>query len=210
MHDLIAMLDRFNRKERYFLVKQTLGGFALGCEFRKKLECEIGISICHDAFTAMDYHLDWLAAALCQYECDSDNGVFDNPDQRVVTGTQRDVDLLVAFENESACHIVLIEAKAEGKWDNNQMDSKAERLKQIFGCDGKLHDAVKPHFCLMSPCRPQNLNTNEWPKWMRKDDEELHWIPLSFPHKRLRPVRCNKNRNNSAKGRFFRIDGLAA
>jgi hypothetical protein len=32
--DLINLLESFNRKERYFLVKQSLGGFQLDNNFR--------------------------------------------------------------------------------------------------------------------------------------------------------------------------------
>ena len=210
MHDLIELLRRFNRKERYFLVKQSLGNFTLGYSFRKILGREIDLEIPSDAFVAMDYHLDWLAAALRKWKCGNNNTVFGNPAQSVVTGTQQDIDLLIAFKNDAHYYVVLVEAKGVSGWNNAQMLSKANRLKQIFGFDGDCFEKVTPHFCLISPRRPQNLKTREWPKWMKRNEDKkpCNWLELDFPCKRIMPVRCNKGGTNSAEGEYFKVNCL--
>jgi len=65
-NNLIEILRRFNRKERFFLVGAALGNkdFSLGKEFKKTLEKKIGVKIRGDVFTAMDYHLDWIDVSL--------------------------------------------------------------------------------------------------------------------------------------------------
>ena len=165
---------RNHRKERFFLVGQALGnrGFSLDPSFRKKLGDEIKVKIPTDAFTGMDYHLDWIAASVCAYR---EPKVLDKPfpnSEQVATGTQQDIDLLIAFEAEDHYCVVLLEAKGYDSWTNAQMNQKSQRLQGIFGWDGKKHPEVKPHFCLASPRRPERLETGSWPTWMRKDGDD--------------------------------------
>ena len=63
---LLLHLEEFNRKERFFLVGMALGNpeFRLGEEFRERLAQKLSLQVPRDAFVAMDYHLDWLAASL--------------------------------------------------------------------------------------------------------------------------------------------------
>jgi hypothetical protein len=62
----LTALRAFNRKERFLLVQWALDrpGFALGGGFRNKLEQACGLDLSGEAVVAMDYHLDWLYAAL--------------------------------------------------------------------------------------------------------------------------------------------------
>ena len=96
--DLIELLDQFNRKERYFLICDALGldKFSLSEEFCKRLEFMLGVTIPTDAQVWMDYHLDWLAAAVVKWHEPSESDVYSNTD--LVRGSQQDVDLLVAFK----------------------------------------------------------------------------------------------------------------
>lgn len=205
MADLIALLESFNRKERFFLVSQALGGFQLSYDFRQKLGDEIGQGIPENAFAAMDYHFNSLSAALWAHERGDIKGVFENPQQRLVRGNQEDIDLLVGFKEGGQYHLVLVEAKGVGSWENKQMLSKADRLRQIFGCDGDRHPGVAPHFCLMSPRRPQQLKSSHWPEWMSKDDGSYFWTKLEFPDERRVATRCKSNGRRSVKGSYFKI-----
>ncbi len=78
MSDLIELLDDLNSKERFFLVRQALGEFQLGADFRQELGEAIGLAIPSGAFSWMDYHLDWLVAALRAYESGRVDGIFDH------------------------------------------------------------------------------------------------------------------------------------
>lgn len=221
MTDLIELLERFNRKERYFLICQTLGlpqmEFQLSDKLRETLECKINLPIRGDAFVAMDYHLDWIAASLrILNECipmnEIPNRVFpDQNDKRVATGTQRDIDLLIAFteEDSDTHHMVFIEAKAYGAWDSKQLRLKAERLRKIFGDNGRLHPKVHPEFFLISPNPPtKRLRTVGWPEWM-KPCGEPRYLELAVLYPRYKVTRCDETGTNSDEnGDFFKIDKI--
>ena len=210
MPDLIELLDSFNRKERFFLISQALGNFHLSDQFRRDLGEVIGVTIPPGAFTAMDYHLDWLTAALYADDHVDVKTPFENPGQQVIRGNQQDTDLLVAFKDGVEYHLVLVEAKGVAGWGNEQMHSKAKRLARIFGSDGTSYPGVVPHFCLASPRRPKELNTSEWPVWMTNDDGSYIWLELEFPKERKVVTRCDGNGRPSAKGNHFLITKFKA
>ena len=66
LNSLEQRLASFNRKERFLLVGQALGNsaFTLGDTFRQQLAQVLQREVPEDAYCAMDYHLDWLFAAL--------------------------------------------------------------------------------------------------------------------------------------------------
>ena len=205
MSDLIELLEAFNRKERFFLISQALGNFQLSEDFRRDLGGVIGLTIPHSAFTAMDYHLEWLTAALYLHDHGDVDSIFDNPQQQVIRGNQEDTDLLVAFKDSGQYHLILVEAKSAAGWENKQMRSKAGRLAQIFGSEGNRYPRVVPHICLASPRRPKLLKSSEWPGWMTNDDGSYIWLELKFPVERLKVTRCDPNGHSSAKGNHFCI-----
>ena len=208
MSDLIDLLESFNRKERFFLVKKALGTFALIDKFRQDLGGVINCPIPQDAFAAMDYHLDWLTAALYAHKYGKVDRTFENPEPRIIKGTQEDVDLLVAFRKGEQYHIVLVEAKGDTAWSNDQMDSKAARMERIFGPEGDCYPNVVPRFCLMSPRLPQQLKTETWPEWMtrNKNESKYPWLKLRFPPNRLKVTRCDADRNPAENGSHFCIE----
>ena len=215
MTDLIKILESFNRKERFFLVAQALGcsnsgepAFSLSDSFRKQLNANIDVAIPLKVFVAMDYHLDWLQAALTYSDwlqaalAHSEKGelVFSNKDENkdeVIEGKQRDVDFLVAFKVRETFHLILVEAKAYSDWDYDQLLSKAKRLRTIFGEDGKKWNNVQPYFRAMgpkNPNEPERLKLGCLPKWMLNDDK-LQWLHLQLPKRRM-VSRCGKDNDN--------------
>lgn len=209
MSDLIEMLSRLNMKERFYLIGQALGNetFELSSSFRKALSDKIGTRVPESAFAAMDYHLDWIAAGLQAYrDADIANETYSNS-RGVVSGMQRDIDLLIAFEADEVCHLVLVEAKGYASWDNKQLLEKAQQLEILFGPAGNDHHPdVKPHFRLMSPRNPQKLQLVEWPRWMR----EYHWLKLELQHPRWQVTRCSSDGKPSTAIRdHFRFKEVA-
>ena len=204
MSDLIEILSKFNRKERFFLIGQALGKqkFVLADSFREDLCAKIGVEVPDCAYAAMDYHLDWIAASLRAHRNpDPTDEPYSNSD-KVVTGTQQDIDLLIAFKAGEVYHLILVEAKGYSYWNNKQLLAKAQRLKKLFGRKGEKHrPEVKPHFCLMSPQRPKGLTCDSWPSWMR----EYHWLQLKLEWPRWRVTRCESNGKSSANGKHFCI-----
>ena len=209
MTGLLDLLEWFNRKERFFLVGEALGNprFRLSAEFRAKVAAEMGIEVPADAFAAMDYHLDWLAVSLHLATAGVDGTAPCANAAGLVTGNQEDVDLLVAFAEPAssrATYIILIEAKVESPWTNTQMESKAERLRGIFGHDGRKHAGVSPNFMLMSPSRPQRLRVSDWPAWMTREGK-VPWLPLTAFTGRRRVTRCTPDGRPAEDGSHFRV-----
>ena len=204
MTDLIKILESFNRKERFFLIAQALGlhsksgepAFSLSDSFRGQLNEKTNVAIPldpEDVFVAMDYHLDWLQAALILADSKDSKSEFCNEGQ-IIKGTQEDVDLLVAFKANGMSHLILVEAKAYSGWTNKQLSSKAARLRKIFGDNGKEWPNVQPYFYAIAPEESKGLDTHSLPKWMLDAHDKLQWLILELPKLDRRTVgRCNKD-----------------
>jgi len=158
---LVDCLESFNRKERFFLVAEALGNrkFSLCAEFKKKLHKAFHLpEFSEDVFVAMDYHLDWLYAALvlatggAERKAISNPIPDSNPPSRIIQGNQEDIDLLVAFEAiDGVNHVLLLEAKVESPWDKEQLERKFQRLDAIFAdIGGRKPGYVRPHFATVS------------------------------------------------------------
>ncbi len=231
MENLIDILESFNRKERFYLLAQALHGhggienprFQISESFRLDLGeavglHEQGITIPSDAFVGMDYHLDSIEGSLAlthkdKYQHYNKNRkvIFANLDASVA-GTQQDIDLLVAFKAESKYHLVLIEAKGYLSWDTQQLYSKGERLRQIFGENGDTYcDDVEPHFVMMSENQPKIENWHAdrqpacWPKWMRNNKGAPLHLTMCLPAKtnKRRVERCDRDGNPAKCEGYF-------
>jgi hypothetical protein len=154
----------------------------------------------------MDYHMDWLYAALYSQSHDNQPTIVDNS-QGYIRGNQEDVDLLVSFERGAITHLVLLEAKGATSWSNKQMQSKADRLRLIFGEDvGKNFPDIEPHFLLTSPRRPRNLKTELWPQWMRRK-EGPNWFELSnWPKNPVKVTRCGPEGRPNQFGKYWKLE----
>ncbi len=204
--DLIKYLRSFNRKERFFLVGQALGNpnFKLSDEFKAIIENKLSINIPSDAFTAMDYQLDWIYASIfCNI-----NGTFDfiadNPD-RTLNSNQEDIDFLIAFEDRGIYHIILIEAKAGSGWTNKQFKSKCERIKFVFGDKECRWNNIKPYLLITSPRKPVNLSLDPLPVYLRKSMSEI-WFPLNVPDNLIKITRCDNYGKPSITGTKWKVD----
>jgi len=219
-HPLIKRLVDLNSKERFFLVAYALGnpGFQLGDKFREDLEHAIGVQVPDDAFCAMDYHLDWIHAAIQSHNMDS--GLADTWENQdgCVEGNQEDVDLLVVFETRAGepskkneLHMVLVEAKATTGWTNKQIASKAMRLGRILGFKKDFCASldIVPHFVLTSPGKsPDKLRTKppeggwDWPEWMLMDGSTVPHMTLPVENRQslLKVSRCGIGSEDAGRG----------
>ncbi len=207
MRQLIDNLRSFNSKERFFLIGHILGNanFTPSQEFKKSIEDSLGLKIPEEAFTAMDYHLDWIYASLClTFNNGGESKVFPNTD-RIIKAQQEDIDFIIAFTKGNFCHILLIEAKGVAGWINKQLNSKAERFGQIFGKDGEKWPGVKPHFLLLSRQRPKELNVQGWPAWVTMDGQ-VQWSELPIPPGLRKVTRCDSKGRPDRNGRFWKVD----
>jgi hypothetical protein len=207
--DLLDNLRAFNSKERFFLVGEVLGNrnFTPTEEFRQKLGNELGgMSIPADAFSAMDFHIDWLYASLKLAKDGEPLEPYSSKHEghQVIKGQQEDIDWIIAFRDGKKHHIILIEAKGVTGWTNKQMDSKAKRFKAIFGKTGDNWPDIEAHFLMMSPERPpKELVNDEWPNWMNPGGR-IHWLQLKVAKGLKSVVRCNGDRKKDSSGEFWK------
>ena len=207
MNDLLNLLASFNRKERFFLVGNALDNksFSLGARFRSELKTHADVAIPDDAWVAMDYHLDWIAAAV---HLTTNKKIaatrFDNPKQHIVRGNQEDVDLIVGFGTQIDTTLILIEAKGDTAWSKSQMSSKVKRLGEIFGTDTFVNPAIKPILILTSPKSPVGkVGEKKWPDWMTINGTP-RWMPMTLP-KRRQIIRCNEHGKSDRDGQHAKI-----
>lgn len=180
MSDVIENLRSFNRKERFFFVGWAIGNaeFALSSRFRSALETEAGVVVAPTYFTAMDYHLDWIYASVCR-SGRREIGQIHKRDEGLLKATNEDVDLLIAFDQGDTCHLVFVEAKWAGAWDNSQLASKLVRLDGIVKRAEQEGVSIQPHFVLASRTPPQKVRLTAWPTWAKKLDGRPNWIQIS-------------------------------
>lgn len=210
----IDYLRRFNRKERFYLLGWALGNpqLALSDDFRKELSSIVGLAVPErDCFVAMDYHFNWIYAAAC---LSSPGAVHDDPPicvnpelddgsgLRVIQGNQEDIDLVVAFPVGKQSHLLLIEAKGVTSWANKALDSKATRLRSIFGDSGRQFAHIQPQFVMASPLESRGLQPETWPSWMRGD--KIAWLKMSVPDNLLIVSRCDKSGKVTKSGDHWR------
>ena len=205
----IELLEKFNRKERFFLIGWSLGKprFRASSKFLKSISSLIGVEIPSDAFVAMDYHLSWLYASVFLSSGKTGGRDVHSNREQLVTGTQEDVDLLVAFRRGRTIHVVMIEAKGATGWTNKQARSKAARLSRIFGRDGRRWPSVRPHFILASPRMPQQLELNGWSPWMKRSDGSPYWIEMPMPAGLFKTTRCDEKGYSDAEGTYWKVTG---
>ncbi|MGO4407956.1 hypothetical protein AB4Z10_27315 [Bosea sp. RAF48] len=214
MSTLVKTLQRFNRKERNWLIRDALGDGAktLSSDFRGRLASVLqkhdpATDIPADAWWTTDYHIDWLIGCLTILaEGESTIDVAKTNEPPIVKGSQQDIDLLIAWETT----LVLIEAKGVGSWKGSGTTSKLSRL-----CDlpDSLFSGLRPYLLFMSP-GDGNLPGEKMPKWIRNsgkaDHLELRLPPTDKPL--LRVERCSLSKGKwrpNARGTDWRIEPAA-
>ena len=207
---LIDNLKAFNRKERFILLHKALGftdqSFRLGKAFRNDLSRKLAVDVPPDAFVAMDYHLDWLQMAMYLTDHPRRSGPVRN--QKLVAGNQEDIDLLIAFENADKTQVVLVEAKGDTAWDNEQLRNKVKRLRYIFRSGGPGTESVEPYFVMMSPKKSANRELNEKLQEMEDSCPSIKtiWLPLPLPNGLVKATRCDREGNSNANAKWIRLD----
>ena len=223
--DLREVLAAFNRKERFALVGQALDNpsFIIGRVFARTLGGVIRRRVPEDAFVAMDYHLDWLYAALCWHEGSAmlnepkprQPGELDEEGQPVyldITGAQTDIDLIVAWTNplDHRSHLALVEAKGWTSWAGAPLAHKMQRLRFMFGegPERRGFPGVEVHLVLAGPKPSTHLKVEGWP--LRAQDGNggpRYFLPLLPPdHATFAVMRCDSNQVPEQEGEFWAIN----
>jgi hypothetical protein len=191
-------LSKFNAKERFALIQRILGvHFVPHADFLKEVTGEGFIPLPEDVFCAMDFHLDWLYAALMNIELVEKKAL--TFDIGTITGKQQDVDFVLCFTDKARheTHLLLIEAKGFGSWDTAQMKSKFLQYRAMKAAFA-LNPDVKPRLILMSPVDPFGNQTPQNEKFRAEVDAFTDfgakpvWVEMAMPET-FAVVRCTEN-----------------
>jgi hypothetical protein len=207
MLTLLDHLREFNRKERFYFIGMALGNtnFRLSREFRKALGDALELRVPEDAFAAMDYHLDWIAASLHLAAYGDRPGPYLR-DPRLVAATQEDVDLVVAYPEANSYHLIMLEAKGVTAYSNGQFRSKIERLNAVFFEGGAAKSArAIPHFALVSPREPLQLDYSKCAPWMLAPNGRVAWLRLKLPPVLKKVFRCYQDGKISQQGNHWKV-----
>ena len=198
---LVRNLKLFNAKERDHLMRAAYLGVSkpyedttkfLSDDFDTKLklhvkELELDESQTRCVFAGMDYHLDWLFAALWMtanhpnWDGNPDDKIclplethktvdgINNlhSDFRLITGTQEDIDLLVVYTDGKKLAMLFIEAKGSAAFDRVQLGRKLIRLDRIIAqADSELQ--MQCRLILVAPKKPDFRDTegNQYTSWI--------------------------------------------
>ena len=180
MSSLVSALQRFNRKERNWLIRDALGAGAdaLCPNFRERLakllrEHDPEISIPLEAWWTTDFHIDWLIGALAILaDGEAVVGTAKPNAPGLVTGSQQDIDLLIAWDTT----LILVEAKGVGSWSGSGTSDKLERLA---GLPGTLFTGLTPYLVFTSPDN-RGVPKTGLPWWIRNREAPLH-MPMIPP-----------------------------
>jgi len=221
--ELAKVLEAFNRKERNLLIRAALGRNAerppLSDSFCGKVASRLGVPVPSEAWWATDYHISWIAGALCVYAKGIEDALTpqqnlshlmeDGVLRHLVEGNQEDIDLVVVAGE----HLMLIEAKGYGAWSNRQMSSKLARLKLLrtyyLSVGLENHHPIQFHLLVTSPSEPEKLVV-DWPSWACKGGQ-VPWIQLDLADRGpLWTVeRCDKNGQVTAASDQWRVDHVS-
>ncbi len=207
MQSLIDNLSAFNRRERFFVVGWALDNplFNLGDEFREQVRTDIGMEIPPGAFCAMDFPLDWIMG--CLWLSKKSRPTYSVLETGEVNRKGDDVDLIVAYQAAEKTQLLMFEAKGVTGWKNSQLQSKAERLGQIFGIGGtpNIWPGVEPHFILASGRESSSIDVGKWPLWMKSGGRPRWWLKLPIPDGLRKIVRCDEGGQKNAVGSFWKV-----
>jgi len=224
---IIKNLHNFNRKERDHLMKFALSEDPTrpflskglwkalrqaGCELQPNPE---------DMFVGMDYHLNWLFAALVvpdAYESDGIDrlhntwsgfpGKQGGSQPRPIQNNQQDVDLLIAMPHgKRNLHLYLIEAKLDSGWTSKQFLRKVKRLDAIREAAIQRKPSLQVHwnFLLASPKEPKRKafspeNLSELPEWI-----SAKWSSAHHKHVQFGPEKVYRVKRESSKGWHWQV-----
>lgn len=215
--EVIQNFHAFNRKERDRLIKFALCSgehphhwISVGLwRLVRPSNSKLPRPKREHMFVGMDYHLNWIYAALFATTCDNDElkrGIQncwtftnDQSKEEPIQGNQQDVDLLVAWHdgNRSNLNITLIEAKLDSGWLEDQFTAKLDRIKNIVMEAQHVGIRVECSLILLSPTKPP-----EGKAFGRLPRQESN---ILIRHETLPTHKTQKVTRDSSKGEYWKL-----
>lgn len=204
---LVDNLKQLNAKERDHLMRYVYLGFAeayaaedmvtwLSDRFSNDLRthyANLGLGPqTRCVFAGMDYHLDWLYAALLLAragklvaECDEvrEMPAIDDLDESLwpVSGRHEDVDLLLVLTDDINVAVLLVEAKGIAAFDKVQLARKAIRVHYILEHSGaRAQPDLVFRFVFMAPNKPEITDICQFVEHHKKSPE-LDTLKMTLP-----------------------------
>jgi len=194
MENLIDILKSLNRKERYWLIKNTTGDSIdeLDAAFITKLNKNLDNKfpkIPSNASVFFDYQLDWIIAAISIY---SDNlaQTAEIPIPKDIDFNLLDIDMLIVWE-DNKYYMIFAEAKFDTGWKNKQLDDKIKKIKQIEKIFTQKGIPSRCILLILSRKKPEHIS-DENLKYIKA------WLPLD--HSQLKKFTRSKDRKRNKEG----------
>jgi hypothetical protein len=210
--ELLDLLARIQPTKRRRLRMELCGGDTASATLLQNLIAEFAIpapdrdAFLAPAFFAADLELDAIYAACVVAAAATENrSLFDDSRGLMEMDGSR-IDALLAYKDaQGIVNVVLMYAKPNGKWSSRRSRRLVDRLRRIFGDDGKVFAGVRPRFVAFCPTRPGPVQTAQWPAWMKRNDGSAYWLSHSRGKDELKIIRCDKRGRPRRIGEFWKL-----
>lgn len=116
------------------------------------------------------------------------------------------VDALLGRRRPGAeVELVLLVSRFSGKWSSRRFRRIVDRLRRVFGEDGRALVGAFPRFVALGPERPSPAQTASWPRWMLRSDGTARWLPYGPAPGERKLLRCDRKGRPRRGGEFWKF-----
>ncbi len=218
--DPLELLARLAPRKRRRLALYALGPAASAPSpgFLAAVCAELGWDPRRPDFFGQDIELDAILAAFT-VAASPEASVFEDRSGRMEMDGFK-IDAFLAFRAKAASaaesappdetpavDVVLIHARNAGKWTARRTKRLSERLRRVFGDDGRALGGARPHFLAVGGERPGLEATVAWPLWMRGRSGAAHWLPFEErPQGEVAVLRCDRHYRPHRGGAYWKLE----
>ncbi len=211
MYDPLEILDRLSTRKRRRLYSLLFGNSALrpSQEMLAAIADETSVPDRVPDFFGLDVEIDALIAAFLGAKTYGDSEAPPIHDRRALLEFDGlAIDAVAAYRGEQEgdpITLVLLEAKASGKWGGRSSRILFARLREAFGEDGTGLPGARPLLITLCPDRPVPAKTAAWAAWMKNEDDSGRWIPYGRKKDEIRIVRCDRRGHPRRIGEYWKL-----
>lgn len=204
-HAFAKNLRSLNCSELHHLAAAALDNpaFILGPDFRLELSRVFGVDVPEDAFGGVHYHIDWLQAGLKMTFEPSADHVYEYPGE-LLEGSQETIDLLVAWDEPEAAHVIILETRGPTQANIRQFRNRMKRLAAVFGPHGDRWPGVQPRIGIAAVKEPPRTVARDLPPWALRDGLPV-WIPVGTRGQLYAITRCDDVGTPTTSGTYWTL-----